>query len=517
MNLIDFFDRSVDMYPNRAALVYEGCEWTYRKLDEIATRAAHGLRALGVERETTCAVLSRNHPTAVAALLGILKAQGTWTPLHTADGDDRILDVVDSFDVEVLFYQQEFARVAQLVRENLPRVREFICIDGEDAHARNFMDWVAEQATDSILLPWEPDAVCMLRGTGGTTGRPKGVMNTNRNFETTIANYRANLRFDAPPVFLAAAPLSHGAGVLSLVTMAFGGTTVIHRKFDVQDVIRAIGLHRVSFLFLPPTALYMLLSQPGVRDHDYSSLRYFLYGAAPAASAKIREAIGVFGPVMTQGYGQTEVPSSVTFLSPADHFHPDGSINEQRLLSCGRPTPFANVVLLDDDGRIVPEGGVGEIVVRGGLVMKGYYKNPEATAESFKCGWHHTGDIAYRDKDGFIYICDRKKDMIITGGFNVYPLEVEQVILSHPAVQDCAVVGVPDDRWGEAIKAVVELKKGETVSEEELLVLCKGRIGGVKTPKSIDFTPSLPRSAVGKVMRNEVRKPFWEGRARMVS
>jgi acyl-CoA synthetase (AMP-forming)/AMP-acid ligase II len=253
-----------------------------------------------------------------------------------------------------------------------------------------------------------------------------------------------------------------------------------------------------------------------VRDFDYSSLKHFLYGAAPSSSTKLREALDVFGPVMTQAYGQTEVPSSVTFMSPADHFDKNGNVNEKRLLSCGRPTPFARVALMDDQGNFVPRGNIGEIVVQGGLVMRGYYKNPQATADTSKYGWHHTGDLAYQDEEGFIYICDRKKEMIITGGYNVFPLEVEQVLLSHPAVQDCAVVGVPDAKWGEAIKAVVELKDGHTVAADDLIALCKQRIGSIKTPKSVDFTDLLPRSPVGKVMRKEVRKRYWTGQGRAV-
>lgn len=516
MNLIDFFDKSAQSYPQRPIYVFDDRAWTYGETAELATRIAHGLSDLGVVRESKCAVLSRNDPRAFTALLGILKAQGTWVPLNVGNGTEENLYILDFFDVEVLFYQKEFEDFAQLVRTRLPRVKSFICVDAPGEQGPALEEWAARQKADPIYLSWDPGAMCMLRGTGGTTGRPKGVMNTNRNFEVTIANYLAGLRFDAPPIFLAGPPLSHAAGILAFVVIALAGTMVIQRKFDPQETLAAIERHRVSFIYLPPTAMYTLLSQPNVRDFDYSSLRHFIYGAAPTSSSKLREAIEVFGPVMTQAYGQTEVPSSVTFLAPADHLDAQGNINDKRLLSCGRPTPFARVALMDDNGQIVPTGSIGEIVVQGGLVMKGYYKNPDATADVSKYGWHHTGDLAYQDEDGFIYICDRKKDMIITGGYNVYPLEVEQVVLSHPAVQDCAVIGVPDVKWGEAIKVVVELKPGRQVSAEELISLCKQRIGSVKTPKSVDFVDLLPRSPVGKVMRKEVRNRYWSGQSRNV-
>lgn len=516
MNLIDFFDKSACCHPQRPLYIFDDRPWSYRETSELATRIAHGLKDLGVVRESKCAVLSRNDPRAFTALLGILKAQGTWVPLNVGNGTEENLYILDFFDVEVLFYQKEFEDFAQLVQARLPRVKAFICLDAPGSLGPALEEWASRHRADPIHLAWDPDAVCMLRGTGGTTGRPKGVMNTNRNFEVAIANYLAGLRFDAPPVFLAAPPLSHAAGILAFIVIALAGTLVIHRKFDPQETLAAIGRHRVSFIYLPPTAIYTLLSQPNVCDFDYSSLRHFIYGAAPTSAAKLREAIEVFGPVMTQAYGQTEVPSSVTFMGPADHFDAQGNIDEKRLLSCGRPTPFARVALMDDNGQRVSPGNIGEIVVQGGLVMKGYYKNPEATREVSKFGWHHTGDLAYQDEQGFIYICDRKKDMIITGGYNVYPLEVEQVILSHPSVQDCAVVGVPDEKWGEAIKAVVELKPQLHVTAEELIALCKQRIGSVKAPKSVDFIDLLPRSPVGKVMRKEVRKRYWTGQSRNV-
>ena len=516
MNLIDFFDRSANAFPQRPVYIFDDRRWNYSEVADLATRIGHGLMAHGVLRETKCAVLSRNDPLAFTAMLGILKARGAWVPLNPANGADENLYIVEFFDVEVLFYQKEFESFAQLVKERIPAVRHFVCLDMPGTLGPQLADWAAAQLNAPIYLPWDPEGMCMLRGTGGTTGRPKGVMNTNRNFETNIAVFLSCTRFDGPPVFLACAPMTHAAGVMAFVTIAGSGTVVIQRKFDAEEMLAAIPKYRVSSALLPSTAIYSVLSHPKVRDYDYSSLRHFFYGGAPTSAAKLREAIGVFGLVMTHSYGQTEVPTCVTFMGPAEHLDEDGKLDERRLLSCGRPSPFVRVALMDDDGNFVPERGIGEIVVQGGLVMRGYYKNPEATAEVSKHGWHHTGDLAYRDEQGYIYLCDRKKEMIITGGFNVYPLEVEQVVLSHDAVQDCAVVGVPDEKWGEAIKAVVELKQGRSVSAEELIAFCRQRLGGVKTPKSVDFIESLPKSPVGKVMRREVRRHYWTGRDRQI-
>lgn len=516
MNLIDFFERSAALHPQRNVLEFEGRCWTYREADAFATRVAHGLRSMGVVRETKCAVISSNDPHAFLAMLGILKAQGTWVPLNPVNGAEDNEYILDFFDVEVLFFQKANVHFVRAVQGRLPRIRQYICVDGACDGADEITQWAARQSGEPIRTPWDPEGMCWLRGTGGTTGRPKGVMNTNRNFETTIANFAAQLQFDSPPRYLACAPLSHAAGVLSMITIALEGTIVVQRRFDALEALKAIQDERISLIYVPPTALYTMLALPEVRQLDYSHLRHFVYGAAPTAASKLKEAVDVFGRVMTQAYGQTEVPTSVTYLSPDDLLDEQGQVIEKRLLSCGRPTLFARVALLDAQDRAVPPGEIGEIAVQGGLVMRGYYKNPDATEAVGGSGWHHTGDLAYQDEQGYIYICDRKKEMIISGGYNVYPLEVEQVVLSHPAVQDCAVVGVPDAKWGEAIKAVIELKAGQSVSPEEIIAMCKGRLGSVKAPKSIDFVVSLPRSPAGKVMRKEVRRPYWEGQARQV-
>ncbi len=257
--------------------------------------------------------------------------------------------------------------------------------------------------------------------------------------------------------------------------------------------------------------IYRLLDIPDLASKcDFSSLKYLTYGAAPMSVEKLKQAIEVFGPVMAGGYGQTEAPAAISYLPP-DHHYIDGRLaSDERLSSVGRPNPLIRVEILDDAGEILAQGETGEICVRGDLVMKGYYKAPDKTAETIVDGWLHTGDIGHIDAEGYLHITDRKKDMIISGGFNVYPSEVEQVIWSHPAVQDCAVIGIPDAKWGEAVKAVVELNKGQSVTAEELIALCKERLGSVKAPKSVDFVEALPRSTIGKVLKKDLRQRYWE-------
>jgi acyl-CoA synthetase (AMP-forming)/AMP-acid ligase II len=276
----------------------------------------------------------------------------------------------------------------------------------------------------------------------------------------------------------------------------------------------AIQQHRVSFMFLPPTAIYMMLSHPRARDFDYSSLQYISYAGAPMSLDRLREAIDVFGPVMNASFGQTEAPMCLTAMPPYEHLAADGTL--ARPGSCGRPNLLSIVEIMDDDGNILGPGERGEIVARGPLVMAGYYRNPAATAETIVDGWLHTGDIGTRDANGYFYVVDRKKDMIISGGFNVYPAEVEQAVYAHAAVQDCAVIGIPDDKWGEQVIAVVATKPGHDVTEDELIALAKDRIGSVKAPKRIVFMDSLPKTPAGKIQRAALRTPYWADRDRKI-
>ena len=315
---------------------------------------------------------------------------------------------------------------------------------------------------------------------------------------------------------LAAAPMTHTAGFLTLAATARGGKVVVIARPDPDELLDIVCNERVTEFFLPPTVIFRLLETPGVEKRDFSHLRYFMYGAAPMSVEKLRAAIKVFGPVMLQGYGQTEAPGSIAFLRPSDHFRNGEIADERRLSSCGLPSVLNTTAILDDRGRPAPPGETGEICVRGDIVMKGYYKQPGKTAEVIVDGWLHTGDLGHLDDEGYLHITDRKKDMIISGGFNIYPSEVEQVIWSHPAVLDCAVIGVPDERWGEAVKAVVELKPGAPATAEELIAICKEKLGSVRAPKSVDFIDALPRSPVGKVLKKDIRDEYWKDVSRQI-
>jgi fatty-acyl-CoA synthase len=280
---------------------------------------------------------------------------------------------------------------------------------------------------------------------------------------------------------------------------------VVMPKPELGEFLVLLGEHQVTHAFLPPTLIYMLLDHPGLATADLSSLQCLWYGAAPMSSARLAEAVTKIGPVMGQLFGQTEAPMMISTMSPADHLRPDGTMALERYSSAGRPTPLTTVAIMGESGELRPRGERGEIVVRGPLVMAGYYGDAAATAEASRHGWHHTGDIGYLDADGYLFIVDRAKDMIISGGFNVYSAEVEQALLQHPAILDCAVVGLPDPKWGERVTAVIQPHPDAEVSGAEVLAFVKKRLGSVKTPKQLEVWADLPRSRIGKVLKSEVK------------
>ena len=520
MRPIDFFDRGALLNPDRAFMIAaDGAVTTHSEAQVLSHRTALAMLDAGFAKGRHAAIYSPNDTRAFDALLGIFRAGGAWVPINARNAIAENAYILDNNDAEFLFYHSSFEKNVAVIREKCPKIRTYICLDRGDAGAPSFADFVAPFEGRAPDFPDRADDVCGIFSSGGTTGRPKGIVWTNSVLETMIAAMCAHMppKPGKPPVHLCAAPMTHAAGVVALSLMGYGATNVIMNGVQLPDLMANIERYGVTNLFLPPTAIYVMLAHPDVRKYDYASLDYFVYAAAPMSVDKLREAIDVFGPVMAQSYGQAEVPMICTYLSPEAHVEAIATNKAHRLASCGQPALLTPTEIMDDDGSILPVGERGEIVVRGALVMKGYYRNPEATAEvTTDDGWHRTGDIGLKDADGFIYIVDRKKDMIISGGFNIYPSEIEQVIWSHPSVQDCAVIGVPDDKWGEAVKAIVELKPGAQADGAAIIALCKQELGSVKAPKTVEFWDELPRSAVGKVRKKDMREKFWAGRDRAI-
>jgi acyl-CoA synthetase (AMP-forming)/AMP-acid ligase II len=497
VSLTAYLDKGASLGSDAPCLVTDALTLTYGDVVEHSHRVAAALARAGVRAGDKVAVLSGNDPVAFATVFGIARRGAVWVPINPRNAAAENRELLELFDCVALFHAPAFADLVAEIAPGLPQLHTVVPLAELDG-------WLAAGGDEHDPTP--PDDTVMIVGTGGTTGRPKGVQLSDRTIETMTAIVLMSYLFVGRPVYLAMAPLTHAAGVLCFPVLALGGRIVVMPAPDTGAFLANVEHHRVTHTFLPPTVIYQLLGHADLERTDLSSLQCFWYGAAPMSPTRLAEALTAIGPVMAQLFGQSEAPMMVSTMAPADHFHPDGTIAHERLASAGRPAPLVTVAIMNDAGDLLPTGVRGEIVVRGSLVMTGYYRNPEATAEASRFGWHHTGDIGYLDDDGYLFIVDRAKDMIITGGFNVYSAEVEQALMSHLDVRDCGVVGLPDDKWGERVVAVVQLLPDSTADEPELITWVKARIGSVKAPKQVLIWPDLPRSTVGKVLKTAIKE-----------
>lgn len=483
----------ISLWPDRPALVFEGSVTTYRQLQEQVLDGAAWLADRGIGPGHKIAVLSTNHPFAIVGALAGLYVGATWVPANPRDSAVDIGALLGRAGCDVLLHGHAVMPDLGDIRRAAPDLR-------------------IVEPLDSIVTPRhgappanqaDPDAPAAIFFTGGTTGRPKGAVFLHRNVRN-LADHYVELMLDDDEVILAAAPLTHVAGRQCLTSLSGGATTVILRRFDPTAVLDAIERHRITTTTTTPTMLYMLLDEPRVRQRDTSSLRRLTYGAAPIALPRLKEAIEVFGPVLQGGYGQTESPMLIAALPPDEHIVSGKLASDQRLQSVGKPLPVSDVRIVASDDRELAPGEVGEIVVAGDYQMHEYYRDSEATAAARRGQFIRTGDLGKIDADGYLTICGRIKDMIITGGFNVYAAEVESALASHPGVYEAAVFGLPDDLWGEAVTAAVQLREGVDVTVDELRSWVHDLIGGVKTPKRIELVDDIPRNSNGKILKREL-------------
>jgi fatty-acyl-CoA synthase len=506
VQLAEYLDKGASLGDERPCLTTNGDSLTYAEVQDASWRIARALMASGIRPGDRVAVLSGNDPLALTSVFGISRAGAVWCPVNPRNEAAENRQLLSMFGCRCLLFQERFAPLVQRIRHELPELLTLVCLDGEVDGALTFSDWIELGDPGRQAPAVAGDELCMLAGTGGTTGEPKGVRLTGTNMATATALTLMSYPFGDRPRYLALAPLTHSAGVLTWPILSLGGEIVIMPEPDLGEFLRLIERHRITHAFLPPTVIYGLLDHPDLDATDLSSLRCLWYGAAPMSPTRLREALERIGPVLGQLFGQTEAPNMIATMAPADHFREDGSVAVERLSSAGRPSPLTQVAVMDESGALLPRGERGEIVVRGPLVMAGYHENPSATEEVSAHGWHHTGDIGYLDAENFLFIVDRAKDMIITGGFNVYSAEVEQALREHGAVQDCAVLGLPDEKWGERVTAVVQLRAGGRAEPDELAAFVKERLGSVKAPKQLEIWSDLPRSKIGKVLKPEIRK-----------
>ncbi|MDR3497974.1 MAG: fatty acid--CoA ligase [Parvibaculum sp.] len=501
--------------PGNVAHVFEGRATTYGQLNELSNRVAQAFIAEGCKPGARVGFIGKNSDRYFEMLHGAFKAKAVVVGVNWRLAPPEVAYVLNDAKVEVLFVGAEFYDTVAQVLSECPSVRRVVALDGGRVDWISFSEWRDSfHATDPMLPSADDDDVIQLY-TSGTTGHPKGVQLTNANYLATFVAGEASgwANWQRGEVNLVCMPLFHVAGVnIGVIGHVHGTKNIILKDVDPQAILKLIESEKINIAFMVPAVILFLLQQPNIKTTDVSSLRQILYGASPIAEDVLRQAQATFNAGFVQLYGLTETTGGATYLPPEAHDPAKG-----KLRSCGIPYSNMQIAVVDDKGKPLPQGEVGEIVIKGGMVMKGYWNRPEATADAVRGGWFHSGDAGYFDADGYLYIHDRVKDMIVSGGENVYPAEVENALFGHPAIADAAVIGVPDERWGEAVKACVVLKPGMSVEAADIIAFAKTRIAGYKVPKTIDFVAALPRNPSGKILRRELRAPYWEGRTRMVN
>ena len=522
MNVKHLINRAVKEYSDHVALVYKDTRRTFRGLNERVNRLANGILEMGIRKGDRVGMLLRNGCEFIETDLALSKTGIVRVPLNARlTGSDHEYMLNDS-EATTLIFGEGFTEVVEAIRPNLKTVRQWICVSEGYSKGIAFpaIDYEALLASGS---PSEPPGEVVeedlhtLFYTSGTTGKPKGAMLTQKSW----ANVAINLIIDYGPVteediILNTQPLSHGAGFFVLPYFIKGGTNVLIPEFKPATVFETIEREKVTVLKLVPSMLYQLMDAPEKTQFDLSSLHSIIYGGSPIAVPRLIEAVQFFGRKLVQLYGQAEAPMCISTLSRRDHTIEGPEEVLGRLRSAGRPCVNVEVRIVNEDGKDLPTGEVGEVIVRGYHQMKGYWKLPEATAEVLRDGWIHTGDLGYYDSEGYIFLVDRKRDVIISGAFNIYPKEIEDVIITHPKVKEVTVIGVPDAKWGEAVKAVVVPKEGAQIEEQEMIDYCRDRMASFKKPKSVDFIKEMPRNPYGKVQKTALRDPYWKGYDRKI-
>ncbi len=517
MNIGKLLTKSARTFPENLAITCGTKELTYAEFNDRANRLANGLNRLGVRPGDNVAVLMYNCPEMLESMFACFKAGCGVIPINFRLHPREFAFIIDHSEAKVVIISSEFSEAMVDVHGDLPRVSDILTVSTVPEPFLAYERVLSAESDQFEDVEVAPDDVAWLFYTSGTTGLPKGAMLTHRNLLAMTMNFYADMcpGFGPNDVALHAAPLSHGSGCYALPNIGKAAANVIleEKSFNPEQVLKTIESHHVTNMFAAPTMIKLLIDCPAIDKYDHSSLKALNYGGAPMLVDDLMQAMEKLGPCLVQLYGQAESPMTITYLPHADHRLDGDSDRMRRLASAGMPRTDVEVRIVDSDDNEVPPGEMGEIVTRSDLVMRGYWRDPEATAETLRNGWLHTGDIGYVDDHGYLFLMDRSKDLIISGGENIYPREIEEVIVQHPAIREVAVIGVPDPVWGESIKAVVSLVPNREVTQGELIDFCTEHIARYKRPKSVDFVEELPKNNYGKIVKRELRAKYWEGKA----
>ncbi len=508
INLGSLLRRTARKHPDRVALVsQEGKRLTYRDFEDLSNRFANGLLRLGIKKNDKIALLSLNSNEQLIAFFGIFKMGGILVPINARLATAEMAWILEHSESTCMIFSHDFQVRHEALQSQPLELRTHIVIGDKASSGEvvTFEEVLDQGGGEEPPVEVLGDDVALLVYTAGTTGRPKGVLLTHNSAIWNCVNWAHSGTYREGDLVLQVFPLYHMAAIGNVLTYIYmAGTNHLKKTFDPKECMETIGRERINRWAAAPTVFNMLLQLPGIDLYDTSTVTLLGSGAAIMPVETRRRIRSVFPKArLFDNYGMTEAAGGITTLGPEDA--------ERKEASVGKPLISVEMLVVDDNDRPVPPGEVGEVVFRGNNLMKGYYKDPQATEEAMRGGWMHTGDLGRLDEEGFLYVVDRKKDMIITGGENVYPREVEEVLYAHPNIAEAAVIGVPDPKWGEAIKAVVTLKSDKTISERELIDFCRERIAGFKCPKSVEVVQELPKNPAGKILKRTLREDHAKG------
>jgi acyl-CoA synthetase (AMP-forming)/AMP-acid ligase II len=494
---IDMVYAAATRSPEAIAVETDAENISYREMVVRVDALAAGLQSIDPAAQSRVGICGYNSLEHLIGLLAVMAAGKIWVPLNPRDGAEDLGHKVETANPTIVIVDDDCE--ALLAGGTATRL---IGLGGSVGASDSVAGLLARHQGKTPIRPvLTPEDVQAIKFTGGSSGRPKGVLQPYRAWNTGAISMIHELGLTAKDRYLLCSPLTHGTSCYVTPVLGIGGTLVLgDRSMRPGAILDAFAGRGITTTFITPTVIYMMLAELGNQPVSFPDLRRLIYGGAPMPPGKIRAVQDVFGPVTATNYGQTEAPQIITYLSPAD------MMDDANIESVGRASVLTRIAILDPDGDDPrPSGEMGEIVVSGGLVMKGYLDMPEATAEVMRGGWLRTGDAGVIDERGYLFIKDRLRDVIITGGFNVYPTDVEAALVRHPAIHECVVYGLPDEKWGEAVRATVVLRAGATASDQELIDFTKEKLGSVRAPKAVRFVDDLPRSGVGKVIRRQVR------------
>ena len=513
MNIGSLLTNTARLHPDQPGIIHGEKTITFSQFNDRASQLAKSLLSLGVRQGECIPLIQYNYPEMLESMFACFKAGIIAVPINFRLHPTEFAYIINHCKASTVIISPEFNQDILRIQPKTPNIKHVITLSGAQNDLFDYEDFLSKSTPEWQDIDVSPNETAWLFYTSGTTGKPKGAMLTHQNLlMMTLAFYADYGQLSPDDAILHAAPLSHGSGLYSLPNIAGASTNVIldSKSFDSAIVFESIEKYRITNMFAAPTMVKMMVDHPAITQHDLSSLRSVIYGGGPMHVDDLKAAITRLGSCLTQLYGMGESPMTISYLPNKDHVVNGAPEQMKRLASAGIPRMGVQIKIVDDNDQELPFGKIGQVITKSGVVMKGYWQNLDASTKTLKNSWLHTGDLGYIDTDGYLYLLDRSKDMIISGGENIYPRELEEVIIQHPHISEVAVIGIPDEKWGEAVMAIISPYPGQLIKSEEIILLCKGLLASYKKPKFIEFIDKLPKNNNGKILKRELRIKFQQ-------